>query len=142
MQDNELFELCKEVYKAFPDWGLHIVNGEIASYREDLRFYKNSGFEGDIPTIGNEPVYDIRYIYPVPLYTSDYLLDKLRDKTWAIRIFVLGDEFMEKRGDKFEYTAQYRKMWGEFEQFQGQSDTLIKALLKLTKALADAGELK
>ena len=97
---DELFELCKEVYRRI---GLG----------EDLPMYEDGK---------GIPYHD------VPLYTSDYLLDKLP----------LGENinmfFYRSKGGLwlFQWTGR---------NLSGSSDTPLKALLKLTIALHDAGEI-
>lgn len=112
MNDPELFELCKEVEKR-TGWG---------QYGDEGLHYFDS-----------RPV--------VPLYTTDYLLEKLepirygmtpkdvgplalhvyiREDTWAANI--TGANFIAHQGD--------------------DASTPLKALLKLVVALDDAGERK
>lgn len=67
-----------------------------------------------------------------PLYTSDYLLEKLPKKN----IILTFDEF----------SCTWRTIYGadifSTDRFRGNADTPLKALLKLTIALSEAGELK
>lgn len=135
--DTELFDLCKEVYKR-TEWGLHITQGQLASYRNDLRFYKNSNL-GDEVTITSEPVYDIRFIDPIPLYTSDYLLEKLPKEVWLDN-FTPVRLFLDSNGKLGGYMFYYAHVGGVIWEL-GEADTPLKALLKLTIALDDAGEL-
>lgn len=101
--DNELFELCKEVYEA-TGW-----NDEKA------------------PLVQFNP-------HPesvAPDYTSDYLLEKLKDNKYPelSRLFQLeGDDIWLAYADEGRFTEH--------------ADTPLKALLKLTLALHEAGELK
>jgi len=124
--DQELFELCKQVYE-------------------------KTGWKDTLQCIWNEQVsmpdksvvdYGIESSYKgySPLYTSDYLLEKLPaeiDK--KLLVITNGDRphvgYAERDNygnyslDEFFYkNAQY-------------SDTTLKALLKLTLALSEAGEL-
>jgi hypothetical protein len=111
MQDEELFTLCKQV-------------------RERTNWFA-----------------DIRIFYAdtdVPCYTSDYLLSKLpkRIGTDPDTDYVL---YMECESEEWLFTYNdIQNGWGfakGFERTQLRADTPIKALLKLTLALAEAGEL-
>ena len=112
--DNELFELCKEVYIQHPehqDW-----QGEwiIITDKKELKVYKDSENEE----------YGAFNFYS-PLYTSDYLLEKLPNPS------------------VHKLTDNWRAFGGEQDTVAtATADTPLKALLKLTKALAEAGELK
>lgn len=102
--DNELFELCREVYEKT---GWIIDNADF--------------------WVGE----------PVPLYTSDYLLEKLpknikdgSDFIWAwLSMDCLGDD-----GWQFGY-----RKGAAAPLIKAISDTPFKALLKLVIALDDAG---
>lgn len=120
--DNELLELCKEVYKR-TGWGV----GTLAKGQGDVvnRWFRESNAAGDEMTL------------VTPSYTSDYLLEKLPHS--------IGDGFetrwltLEPMTDH-KWSARYGSdasggpdEWG---------DTALKSLLKLTIALHEAGELK
>lgn len=117
-QASELYELCKEVYKK-TDWKptesrWWIIN----EYGERTLNYS--------PAIHNPTV---------PLYTSDYLLEKLPP---TVKNSFDGDD---------DYLILYKKSKRWYADYMGQfirceSDTPLKALLKLTIALSEAGELK
>lgn len=115
--DAELFELCKEVYKR-TDWD--------AAY-----MYYPSFRHIDGRITWNEKLYEERFQRDadIPLYTSDYLLEKLPYGVSVARL---------KEGG---YTAKKmispRTFMGSYEK----SATPLKALLKLCLALSDAGEL-
>lgn len=114
MIDPELFELCKEVYKRFPDWS----TGNWIDYNE-----------GKFTVYG---VSDNRYGgYVCPLFNSDYLLEVLPAHT-SVKSFLVN----KKNGARFmaEHCID-----GRFRNFV--ADTPLKALLKLTTALHEAGEL-
>jgi hypothetical protein len=119
--DTELFELCKEVYKrtgwATRDW-----------IRED-------GLLVDYNVWGTS----------TPLYTSDYLLEKLPA---YLEYWNGGNEagYLVLKHWSKDYEAGY---WAENDGLSadnkftsGYSISPLKALLKLTIALHDAGELK
>lgn len=128
-EDVELFELCKQVY-------------EVTGWK---------GGDNFITTIGGKWISDSKkgwYDETIeadgfyPLYTSDYLLEKLP------RYFEYWDEgneagYLTLRKMSVNYEAGY---WNENEDHSkkftgGYTDTSLKALLKLTLALKEAGEL-
>jgi len=119
-QASELYELCKEVYKR-------------TRWEDTLQFYdsfKDIYSEGEYEDYGMshsfiKGSYDIED-GQVPLYTSDYLLEKLPEWTEL------------KRKTTISYTAKRDAL----ESYSFESDTPLKALLKLTIALSKAGELK
>ncbi len=109
--DDELFELCKEVYEK-TRW-----NDESAPL---VRFE-----EKDSNTVA-------------PLYTSDYLLEKLPRQIKehyhiTLQFIVLGEPFCAS------YDSSLDPLDTLHERF---ADTPLKALLKLTLALHEAGELQ
>ena len=77
--------------------------------------------------------------YIAPLYTSDYLLDRLPKelhKDGMKHYLTLSTKY----GDEFK--ANYVSPSGYFYLFlEPESDTPLKALLKLTLALHEAGKL-
>lgn len=105
--DTELFELCKEVYER-TKW--------VFGNEDDVFDYPHQ-------TEGKHE----RFVSP--LYTSDYLLEKLQPRNPVINF--------------------HSKLWGatcyDSPNVNGSSwveaDTPLKALLKLTIALHEAGEL-
>lgn len=103
--DNELFELCKEVYKRTGGWGTE----ENALTNHKLWHPK----------------------YSIPIYTSDYLLEKLP----------FGTELGQ---DSFAWIGKWEQGAGSAtkRQIWERADTPLKALLKLTIALHEAGELR
>jgi hypothetical protein len=102
MKDPELFELCKEVEKR-TGWG---------QYGDEGLHYFDS-----------RPV--------VPLYTSDYLLQKLPKRTERIEDTAMLGRATNNNG----WSVVYRDV-------VCLAETPLKALLKLVIALADAKELK
>ena len=117
--DDELFQLCKSVYEK-TGWG-HGLTTEKSFSSDGIVF-------GWMP--GN-----------TPLYTSDYLLDKLP-------AFIIDNEYELSlmKGRKPEYLACYEYIYESREShdetiYDTLADTSLKALLKLTIALSEAGEL-
>lgn len=131
----ELYELCKEVYKR-TGWDnthsiiLEMVTPGVKGSRRVRDWHNNGDF-----VIGEQ---DGAY----PLYTSDYLLEKLPpvvqdsyDKKFRhIQMWINGDG--EARACYVEpYDKEFRGA------YTAESDSMLKALLKLTIALSEAGEL-
>ncbi len=113
-QASELYELCSEVYEK-TGWD-----------------NTDSQYDG-VGVINSK----LKYLSAVPLYTSDYLLQKLPVQLDYEDFH--GNIYMEYKVPdsvyKFGYIdgSEYRNsVW---------SDTPLKALLKLTIALSEAGEL-
>jgi hypothetical protein len=127
---DSTFELCKEVYEAFPEWTdtRDIVwNGSVLEHEDRLVDYaKRENYK---------PFF--------PLYTSDYLLEKL-----PTAIKIQDPDIMEEPHVEVHHSGvvkpQYRWCAKAFngDWFEVSSDTPLKALLKLTIALSEAGELK
>ena len=85
--------------------------------------------------------------YNIPLYTSDYLLEKLPglldidNKTFsvAVQAQVAPPNFVAL----YTHTSVVAgKLAGHSTRYINEADTPLKALLKLTIALSEAGELK
>ena len=125
-QASELYELCREVYERTgweTDYIIKVVNHGL-----DSQFYSLREIDGD------ESVDD--FAYRAPNYTSDYLLEKLPRSI--------------KRYGRFELVPTMRNTrWSAGYWTDDRLDTLsvvdytpLKALLKLTVALSEAGELK
>lgn len=127
--DEELYKLCSEVYEK-TGW-------------EDVRdfYHENDTFDEETQTFKRNGIFSIverkRADYNTPLYTSDYLLQKLPVQLDYEDFH--GNIYMEYKVPdsvyKFGYIdgSEYRNsVW---------SDTPLKALLKLTIALSEAGEL-
>ena len=113
-QASELFELCKEVYRRHQFWA-----------GTDMIFGKEVGRDWRImPLTLRIPKHN-----RIPLYTSDYLLEKLPE-TYN------KQELMLWRSGVSSWRAGYSPI----ESYR--DDTPLKALLKLTIALSEAGELK
>lgn len=109
--NNELFELCKEVYKQTEWDDDSLWHKTYEDYRPDL---------------------DIS----VPIYTSDYLLEKMQITSgWKHGRFYLECCRDDINGIRWE--ASYNSLRSDFPTSMGR--TPLKALLKLVLALNDAG---
>lgn len=135
-QASELYELCKKVY-------------ELTEWR---------GEDGFITTIGGKWIRDYKkgwYDETIeadnfyPLYTSDYLLEKLpkelerKDGQYGASRGTV--DLTRLRLVDVDWEASYRfedEMNPADFKYASVSDTPLKALLKLTIALSEAGELK
>ena len=126
--NDELFELCKEVAKR-TDW----LCDEDAS---DFYFYWEANEGGDFSIrYRNEcPYYSKDEYYP--LYTSDYLLEKLpsslnddEDDTYRLTVHKVNGDWLAN------YVYDNVGMWHRY------GSTPLLSLLKLTIALSEAGEL-
>lgn len=116
-QASELFELCKEVYE-LTKW-----EGTYSVYES---FTDSNGNE-QCNIMNTDSPYLAPHQYQTPLYTSDYLLEKLPPTIVA-------------RGEAFSTAT---RIAATPKQLIGtEADTPLKALLKLTIALSEAGELK
>jgi len=119
-QASELYELCKEVYERtrWEDDEIRAASWAAIHYEQ----YKSENLV--------DPM--------TPLYTSDYLLEKLPE--W---IGKYGDMQMS-RGYMKGSTGAFRFFYGRDGQeasIEGTGTTAVSALLKLTIALSEAGEL-
>lgn len=109
--DNELFELCKEVYKRHHYWA-----------DTDMIFGKEVGRDWRIMPLTLRVPKRNR----IPLYTSDYLLEKLQEK---YDVVLSNDERVWRAMNKRA-------------QILFEADTPLKALLKLTIELHKQGLLE
>ena len=123
VMETELLELCKKVYRR-TGWGLHIANDQIGSYRQDIRYFRDDGL------ITEAPIYNNAFQDPTPLYTSDYLSDKLKG---------IGSlKMMHGARSDGSWTAECTLKHSHKE---ADADTLLKSMLKLVIKLDDSGEL-
>lgn len=117
-QASELYELCKKVY-------------ELTGWRGEDGFITTIGWYDE--TIEADDFY--------PLYTSDYLLEKLPEEVKK-RVLVVTN------GDRPHAGYAERDNYGNYtlDEYYWKnaqySNEVRKALLKLTIALSEAGELK
>jgi hypothetical protein len=137
MIDNELFELCKEVYKK-TGWSDKHIKERYYLIDGEMQLLNSIGIHDEQPTFHT-------LVQLSPLYTSDYLLEKLPKGLTTIygSAYPLSPQVMAS-GD--QYYAMYKHdMTGPDSAetiFEVEANTPLKALLKLVIALADAGELK
>lgn len=110
MSDTELFELCKEVYKR-------------TGWSNTEKYYWSTEGNGPHPIKHN-------LLPNTPLYTSDYLLDKLPKRTDDIR----DTAMLGRATDNIGWSVVY-------QDIVCLANTPLKALLKLIIALDDAKEL-
>ena len=115
--DEKLFELCKEVSEK-TRWG--------------------DGLEKDYQLQKNDTV------LKAPRYTSDYLLEKLPHTLTGLWGNKDGDNWLSLTNSDGLWCASYEEVvFLKGKPFVGCfDDTPLKALLKLTLALDEAGELK
>lgn len=117
MEDKELFELCKQVYEA-------------TEWKETLQFFNQLDLE--VYSEGEYEDYGMSYSFKdgdTPLYTSDYILEKLPEESVVRRHYLCTGQEWQAESALASPTTYY-------------ANTPLKALLKLTLALHDAGELK
>lgn len=122
-QDTELFELCEEVY-AKTVWDNH----QLRIHSESLAVAESFG----------------TLEYSVPLYTSDYLLEKLPisvESEWShsgnneLTIVKLDGKYSAS----YLHSKEDRVALVGSTNLIGVADTPLKALLKLVLTLDDAG---
>jgi len=129
MQDKELLELCKKVYQR-------------TGWKDTLEaFYIPVDFKSNDVWVKTEHNYDdSKMFWYCPLYTSDYILEKLPDETGLQNPRIEKGVFVQKQSTTtvaMRYRAAYK-----FASLRSQyADTPLKALLKLVIALDDAGQL-
>ena len=131
MQDNELFELCKEVYKRTGWDSTEKCYAFIDEFGEGGKHWR-------VIPLHEDNVDDVDDWYP--LYTSDYLLEKLSGLVDYVSMSQNNKVTIDsEEGEKGKWYAHY---WLKSRRLQVSSDTPLKSLLKLTIALSEAGELK
>lgn len=119
--NSELFDLCKEVY-------------EKTEWETKARYYMNINGKSSIWHWQDAQEFDKSE--RVPIYTSDYLLEKLRE-TKRIDVIVGINRINE-----IQCYAKALNLMELHSDIKSFADTPLKALLKLTIALSEAGELK
>lgn len=122
MNDNDLCELCKEVYEKTGWWSHDLAH----LYIQQDGTYK-------IVHSNGKPYENEWGLSNLSLYTSDYLLEKLPKK--------LGERHLELNVNGEDWEAfYYEGSYGTtFPKVSLEANTPLKALLKLVIALDDAG---
>lgn len=132
--DQELFELCKQVYEK-TGWD----DTKEAYYRKGHYNSDGKDYEPGEPFIvGNTGKYvDFPYEFMSPLYTSDYLLEKLPvyNSDAEGMLSLTTRQGAERNG----WMAYYQDIDGYSVGEEGIGKSPLKALLKLTLALHEAG---
>lgn len=127
MDDLELFELCEEVYELELGWEF---NGDYFVpdiYSSDA----NAKAIASLESIEKDRVNGwLKLKNAVPLYTSDYLLEKLPFEEYDL--FLATNPGVGWWVESFDNEVNIPRV---------DADTPLKALLKLTIALKEAGEL-
>ena len=137
-QDNELFELCKQVYQATGWSGTDLLFYHVKRAKKDMRVIGNKGIEYYGKSLSNfNPKQDDNDAV-IPLYTSDYILEKLPR---TVKFY--GDP-SSMSGSGYSYLSIERPVtsnWCASYRYEGYpihcgfGDTPLEALLKLTLKL-------
>jgi len=134
---DSLFDLCKQVY-------------EKTGWKDTFAVYEQTdGIPLGTPYVAY-PELERRFVLwgtqemkkQTPLYTSDYLLEKLPKAITSFygKSYPLSPQVMAS--GKYFYAMYKHDMAGLNEDvLEQQAETPLKALLKLTLALSEAGEL-
>ena len=120
-QASELFELCREVY-------------ERTRWKDTLGYIQPFGQNVHFPNWFDDTITEDHDI--APLYTSDYLLEKL-----PIHIYLQHHANNTWKASQLQPT-ELRTAENAYQSINSSGDTPLKALLKLTIALSEAGKLK
>lgn len=132
--DEELFKLCKEVYKRFPEW-----NDTRDFWWWDKRLYTpgdkpvSTGFELS-EYMHNQFIVDDKQ-EGMPAYTSDYLLDKLVEKKAGLTVYHVHSTMS---WEAF-YSGKFFEYGTDTQHWDTQGRTPLEALLRLVISLDDAG---
>lgn len=134
---DELFELCKKVYE---------LTGWLPDELYQAYYHRGHHWSGTEEWQAEEPklheyegtLVDFPVEFDCPLYTSDYLLDKLHKIGFPLSIR-LEYVYEEHEGNWWE--ASYTQDVAPVVTKVDAKDP-VKALLRLTLALHEAGELK
>jgi len=133
--DNELFDLCKQVYEK-TGWRDTL---DYQWMKEDLTIDNQRGTDTGVK--GGWWYYE--YIEgQVPLYDSDYLLEKLPSVVQDTDDKIFRVITMWINGDGSTH-AGYAEPYAHDDKYAHSqtSDRMVNTLLKLTLALSEAGEL-
>lgn len=147
--DNELFKLCKEV-RDRTEWRLLTVGSRFYVAKPAIQGkrrvelydkYKILPIEEILNDYGGEAMDEDKDSF-IPIYTSDYLLDKLEDVPVDYHLMDSPSVEIHFGGRKRKFAYRCRAYLGFDKDYTVYADTLLKALLKLTIALSETGELK
>lgn len=122
--DNELFELCKQVYEK-TGWGAWSQPDGDSDQTESYWKHLDGETENEAFKSAEHSKWS-KAVWIAPLYTSDYLLEKLPWSTVC-------------SGPNEGMFGSW--MNGKPKETFNEADTPLKALLKLTLALHEAGQL-
>ena len=130
-QASELYELCEKVYELTGWNNQELLGGWIQDQ------FDGPENRGTFTT--RDQIETILFKLICPLYTSDYLLEKLQ--SW---FYDMGANDFGQFGVTMLANCCIAKVRSHDKEFseQASADTLLLALLKLTIALSEAGELK
>lgn len=139
-QDTELFELCEQVYEA-TGWG----EPELPCWIDNAtKKHAQPGYPKVTKYVGIRGKWEYGKQYGLyimyPLYTSDYLLEKLKQA--ELTILLRWNRDMGGRAGMKLWDGKWCA--GTFEMRQGDypvGDTALITLLKLTLALHEACQL-
>lgn len=152
-KDNELFDLCKEVYKRTVWDKSETDDGYDWNQRYIYEDYPSKGKCGTVSRDDAAGYHQHKNFIVAPLYTSDYLLEKLpasiKSKEYPGKVAFLwtrkDDDSLDKYPEgRISYFAWYFVIGvvDGVSEYGEYANTPLKALLKLVIALDDAGELK
>jgi hypothetical protein len=127
MNDPELVDLCKEVFERLPMWD---STEKCYAYIDD---YSPGAYYWQVIPLHEDNVDGVDEWHP--LYTSDYLLEKLPSDCGVQKLYT-------QQFDKHFYNAfqvQFKNSQHE-SRLETGADAPLKALLKLVIALHEAGD--
>ena len=139
-KSSELFDLCKQVYEK-TGWKDDDID-YYARWQKFANLYVKVNrweYDNDSVRYRNSPTALLfkEENEVAPLYTSDYLLEKLPLRILQDRWLTLSPLDSLKR----EWEVGYYGLDRDYRSYVRYSDTPLKALLLLTLALSEAGEL-
>ena len=136
-QASELYELCEKVYELTGWNNQELLGGWIQDQ------FDGPENRGTFTT--RDQIETILFKLICPLYTSDYLLERLPDTIGLYREELTPDKWLAACEDGISYGGKHVDCGDDecgCESYYGESDTPLKALLKLCLVLKEAGELK
>lgn len=134
MEDKDLFELSEAIYEKTA-WKTKEAYGKALTVGNGSTDWYDMEAPWDV--FEQTDALENGYEFICPLYTSDYILDRLKD----IRIDVWHDgHVVVKRQRHNGIPEKVERKYGDTIKVEAEST--LKALLKLTLALHEAGELE